>query len=111
MRVCAGGSRTQLGEYLGHHDGFALAAMHAYVDAERLQGLTLDAALRVLLRSFRLPGACALQKGLFTAVRAWRRPVLPSPGCCGTSLPVRCMHAHVLQAGLLVGTSGCALGA
>ena len=49
--------RTQLGEYLGHHDAFALAAMHAYVDAERLEGLTLDAALRVLLRNFRLPGA------------------------------------------------------
>jgi Sec7-like guanine-nucleotide exchange factor len=30
--------------------------MHAYVDAERYPGLTLDAALRRLLAGFRLPG-------------------------------------------------------
>ena len=30
--------------------------MYAWVDAERFAGLTLDAALRVLLSNFRLPG-------------------------------------------------------
>ena len=30
--------------------------MHAYIDAERFTGMTIDAALRLLLRNFRLPG-------------------------------------------------------
>ena len=34
--------------------------MHAFIDLERFPGVTLDVALRALLRSFRLPGAsCA----------------------------------------------------
>ena len=49
--------RAQLGEFLGHHEAFALGVMHGWVDAERLSGLTIDAALRVLLCNFRLPGA------------------------------------------------------
>ena len=49
--------RAQLGEYLGHHEDFALAVMYAYIDAERFGGLSIDAALRVLLAGFRLPGA------------------------------------------------------
>ena len=30
--------------------------MHAYIDMESFPDLTLDAALRVLLKNFRLPG-------------------------------------------------------
>ncbi|KAG2495708.1 hypothetical protein HYH03_006308 [Edaphochlamys debaryana] len=45
-----------MGEYLGHHEDFELAAMRAYVDMERYEGLTIDAALRAFLSPFRLPG-------------------------------------------------------
>ncbi|GFR41199.1 hypothetical protein Agub_g1869, partial [Astrephomene gubernaculifera] len=45
-----------LGEYLGHHEDFELAAMRAYVDMERYTGMTIDAALRSFLSPFRLPG-------------------------------------------------------
>ncbi|KAK9904753.1 hypothetical protein WJX75_001787 [Coccomyxa subellipsoidea] len=48
--------KGQLGEYLGHHEDFACAVMYAYIDGERFQGYSIDAALRLLLGSFRLPG-------------------------------------------------------
>ncbi|BDA49435.1 probable Brefeldin A-inhibited guanine nucleotide-exchange protein [Coccomyxa sp. Obi] len=48
--------KAQLGEYLGHHEEFSCAVMHAYIDGERFQGYSIDAALRLLLGNFRLPG-------------------------------------------------------
>lgn len=47
---------TQLGEYFGHHEELAIAVMHAYIDQENYANLTIDAALRNLLKGFRLPG-------------------------------------------------------
>ena len=47
---------TQMGEYLGHHEEMSIAVMHAYIDSEGYEGLTVDAALRKLLAGFRLPG-------------------------------------------------------
>ncbi|KAK9788000.1 hypothetical protein WJX73_004027 [Symbiochloris irregularis] len=47
---------SAVGEYLGHHDDLPVAVMHAYIDIERFPDLTLDAALRMLLKGFRLPG-------------------------------------------------------
>jgi Sec7-like guanine-nucleotide exchange factor len=39
--------KAQLGELLGHHEDFAVAIMHAWVDAEpSMAGSPLDAALR-----------------------------------------------------------------
>ncbi len=34
-----------------------VAVMHAYIDMEGFPGMQVDAALRQLLKSFRLPGA------------------------------------------------------
>ncbi len=48
--------KGQLGEFMGRPDELAVGAMHAYVDAERYGGLSLDEALRALLQGFRLPG-------------------------------------------------------
>lgn len=48
--------RAAVGEYLGHHEDFELAAMHAYIDAEATAGQAIDIALRSLLAQFRLPG-------------------------------------------------------
>eukprot|EP00198_Chlamydomonas_reinhardtii_P013970 XP_001703307.1 SEC7/BIG-like ARF-GEF [Chlamydomonas reinhardtii] len=45
-----------LGEYLGHHEDFELAAMRAYCDMERYGGMPIDTALRAFLAPFRLPG-------------------------------------------------------
>lgn len=47
---------TQVGEYFGHHEEQAIAVMHAYIDQESYADLTIDAALRELLKGFRLPG-------------------------------------------------------
>lgn len=33
-----------------------IATMHAYIDQESFAGMTIDAALRELLKGFRLPG-------------------------------------------------------
>ena len=49
--------QVQLGEYLGRPEELPVAAMHAYIDAERYAGLSIDEALRALLQGFRLPGA------------------------------------------------------
>uniref|UniRef100_A0A061RZZ7 Brefeldin a-inhibited guanine nucleotide-exchange protein 2 n=1 Tax=Tetraselmis sp. GSL018 TaxID=582737 RepID=A0A061RZZ7_9CHLO len=48
--------KTQVGEYLGHHEDAQLAVMHKYVDTEDFAGLRVDDALRRLLQDFRLPG-------------------------------------------------------
>lgn len=49
--------RAALGELLGHHEDFAVAVMHAWVDGEAsMAGTALDQALRRLLGGFRLPG-------------------------------------------------------
>lgn len=47
---------TMLGEYLGLHDDMPLKVMHAYIDMEQYQNVTIDGALRKLLAQFRLPG-------------------------------------------------------
>lgn len=93
--------KGQLGELLGRPDELAVGAMHAYVDAERYGGLSLDEALRALLQGFRLPGArrasaCLLQgfrraaclpacltaAGLAPAC-VWSRPaLLAASPCC-----------------------------
>ena len=49
--------KAQLGELLGHHDDFALAVMHAWIDSEpSMTGQAIDQSLRRLLGGFRLPG-------------------------------------------------------
>ncbi|PKA52423.1 Brefeldin A-inhibited guanine nucleotide-exchange protein 5 [Apostasia shenzhenica] len=48
--------KAMIGEYLGQHDGFPLAVMHAYVDSMNFLGLKFDAAIREFLKGFRLPG-------------------------------------------------------
>lgn len=40
--------------------GAQIAVMHAYVDLESFPDMTLDEALRVLLKGFRLPGECSV---------------------------------------------------
>lgn len=81
--------KGQLGELLGRPDELAVGAMHAYVDAERYGGLSLDEALRALLQGFRLPGAGP--HGFFSSAPqhsgAHRTAVLPIAGFG------RCMRA------------------
>jgi hypothetical protein len=49
--------KTQLGELLGHHEDFAIAVMHAWIDGEpSMAGQAIDQSLRRLLAGFRLPG-------------------------------------------------------
>ncbi|KAL6010442.1 Brefeldin A-inhibited guanine nucleotide-exchange protein 5 [Asimina triloba] len=48
--------KAVIGDYLGQHEEFPLAVMHAYVDSMKFTGLKLDAAIREFLIGFRLPG-------------------------------------------------------
>jgi guanine nucleotide-exchange factor len=45
-----------IGEYLGQHEEFPLAVMHAYVESMKFAGLKFDMAIREFLKGFRLPG-------------------------------------------------------
>lgn len=48
--------QAMIGEYLGQHEEFPLAVMHAYVDSMKFTGLKFDTAIREFLKGFRLPG-------------------------------------------------------
>ncbi|GAU16778.1 hypothetical protein TSUD_200210 [Trifolium subterraneum] len=45
-----------IGDYLGQHEDFPLAVMHAYVDSMKFSGMKFDTAIREFLKGFRLPG-------------------------------------------------------
>ncbi|GAA0168592.1 guanyl-nucleotide exchange factor [Lithospermum erythrorhizon] len=49
-------NKAMIGDYLGQHEDFPLAVMHAYVDSMNFSGLKFDAAIREFLKGFRLPG-------------------------------------------------------
>ncbi|XP_078156946.1 HOPM interactor 7 [Carex rostrata] len=48
--------KVMVGEYLGQHEEFPLAVMHAYVESMKFAGLKFDVAIREFLKGFRLPG-------------------------------------------------------
>lgn len=49
--------KAQIGELLGHHEDFAIAVMHAWIDGEpSMTGQAIDQSLRKMLAGFRLPG-------------------------------------------------------
>ncbi|XP_019057827.1 PREDICTED: brefeldin A-inhibited guanine nucleotide-exchange protein 5 isoform X1 [Tarenaya hassleriana] len=49
-------NKVMIGDYLGQHDEFPLAVMHAYVDSMSFSGMKFDTAIREFLKGFRLPG-------------------------------------------------------
>ncbi|KAK4564844.1 hypothetical protein RGQ29_006776 [Quercus rubra] len=48
--------KAMIGDYLGQHEDFPLAVMHAYVDSMKFSGMKFDVAIREFLKGFRLPG-------------------------------------------------------
>ncbi|XAR51125.1 hypothetical protein NMG60_11005668 [Bertholletia excelsa] len=48
--------KAMIGDYLGQHEEFPLAVMHAYVDSMKFSGMKFDSAIREFLKGFRLPG-------------------------------------------------------
>lgn len=48
--------QAMIGDYLGQHEEFPVAVMHAYVDSMQFSGMKFDAAIREFLKGFRLPG-------------------------------------------------------
>ncbi|KAK7291769.1 hypothetical protein RIF29_07169 [Crotalaria pallida] len=48
--------KATIGDYLGQHEDFPLAVMHAYVDSMKFSGMKFDTAIREFLKGFRLPG-------------------------------------------------------
>lgn len=45
-----------IGDYLGQHEEFPLAVMHAYVDSMKFSEMKFHTAIREFLKGFRLPG-------------------------------------------------------
>ncbi|CAI7837978.1 unnamed protein product, partial [Closterium sp. NIES-53] len=56
LRSTPGLDKTAIGDYLGHHDDYHLAVMHAYVDGIPFHSTSFDHAIRTFLKGFRLPG-------------------------------------------------------
>eukprot|EP01018_Ginkgo_biloba_P026874 Gb_07642 [translate_table: standard] len=56
LRTSPGLDKAMIGDYLGQHEEFPLAVMHAYVDAFDFSGMKFDRAIREFLKGFRLPG-------------------------------------------------------
>ncbi|PPD77214.1 hypothetical protein GOBAR_DD25849 [Gossypium barbadense] len=48
--------KAMIGDYLGQHEEFPLAVMHAYVDSMTFSGMKFHTAIREFLKGFRLPG-------------------------------------------------------
>lgn len=48
--------QAMIGEYLGQHEEFPIAVMHAYVESMNFSGMKFDIAIREFLKGFRLPG-------------------------------------------------------
>ncbi|KAJ4951655.1 hypothetical protein NE237_028487 [Protea cynaroides] len=48
--------KAMIGDYLGQHEEFPLAVMHAYVESMSFSEMKFDTAIREFLRGFRLPG-------------------------------------------------------
>lgn len=48
--------KAMIGDYLGQHEEFPLAVMHAYVDSMKFSGMKFHSAIREFLKGFRLPG-------------------------------------------------------
>lgn len=49
-------SQAMIGDYLGQHEEFPIAVMHAYVDSMNFSGMKFDFAILEFLKGFRLPG-------------------------------------------------------
>ncbi|XP_031092916.1 brefeldin A-inhibited guanine nucleotide-exchange protein 5 [Ipomoea triloba] len=56
LRSTSNLDKAMIGDYLGQHEEFPLAVMHAYVDSMNFSGMKFDMAIREFLRGFRLPG-------------------------------------------------------
>ncbi|KAF5204476.1 Brefeldin a-inhibited guanine nucleotide-exchange protein [Thalictrum thalictroides] len=48
--------KAMVGDYLGQHEEFPLAVMHAYVDSMKFSEMKFHTAIREFLKGFRLPG-------------------------------------------------------
>nr|XP_043611760.1 brefeldin A-inhibited guanine nucleotide-exchange protein 5-like [Erigeron canadensis] len=48
--------KGMIGDYLGQHEEFPLAVMHAYVESMKFSGMKFHTAIREFLKGFRLPG-------------------------------------------------------
>lgn len=48
--------KVMIGDYLGQHEEFPLAVMHAYVDSMKFSEMKFHTAIREFLKGFRLPG-------------------------------------------------------
>ncbi|CAN6221042.1 unnamed protein product [Urochloa humidicola] len=56
FRYTPGLDKNLLGDYLGNHDEFSIQVLHEFAKTFDFKEMNLDAALRLFLETFRLPG-------------------------------------------------------
>ncbi|KAF2579185.1 hypothetical protein F2Q68_00004946 [Brassica cretica] len=56
LRSTSSLKKVMIGDYLGQHEEFPLAVMHAYVDSMKFSEMKFHTAIREFLKGFRLPG-------------------------------------------------------
>ncbi|CAM0952963.1 unnamed protein product [Alopecurus aequalis] len=56
FRYTPGLDKNLLGDYLGNHDEFSILVLHEFAKTFDFEAMNLDAALRLFLETFRLPG-------------------------------------------------------
>ncbi|CAH2065526.1 unnamed protein product [Thlaspi arvense] len=56
LRSTSSLKKVMIGDYLGQHEEFPLAVMHAYVDSMKFSEMKFHSAIREFLKGFRLPG-------------------------------------------------------
>ncbi|KAM0907098.1 hypothetical protein ACQ4PT_016350 [Festuca glaucescens] len=56
FRYTPGLDKNLLGDYLGNHDEFSILVLHEFAKTFDFEEMNLDAALRLFLETFRLPG-------------------------------------------------------
>ena len=56
QRTTPGLDKAMIGDFLGRHEEFPLAIMHAFVNAMNFAGMKFDSTIREFLKGFRLPG-------------------------------------------------------
>ncbi|KAL1193725.1 Brefeldin A-inhibited guanine nucleotide-exchange protein 5 [Cardamine amara subsp. amara] len=56
LRSTSSLNKVMIGDYLGQHEEFPLAVMHAYVDSMKFSEMKFHSAIREFLKGFRLPG-------------------------------------------------------
>lgn len=90
FRYTPGLDKNLLGDYLGNHDEFSIRVLHEFARTFDFKEMNLDAALRLFLESFRLPGESQKIQRILEAFS--ERYYEQSPQCLSIEMQLLCYH-------------------